>query len=187
MTAVRHKQFETFAGPHSWLLSAEDLHEQILILRKQRGRLILTELDHNNRLVNQLDGADRACFLLAGFCLENLLKGLIIHNNCKLIENGQLHSKVKTHDLRKLLRDANVADATLKDLEFADLISDGIVSWARYPCDLNVDRTDRPHTFSETLWETYVSLYSRLQTRLKNLLEAGWTSPSGQFSRYVFQ
>lgn len=74
----------------------------------------------------------RSFYLLVGFCLENVLKGIIVSQNIEIIGSEKLHSKLKQHNLNKLIEIANI-NLTKKQLMFLEKISDFIMSYGRYP------------------------------------------------------
>ena len=64
-----------WANPHSWLLTADNLHEQALAQRQRRGRSILTL--HKQGEAKSWDLVDKSIFLLGGFALENAIKAFL--------------------------------------------------------------------------------------------------------------
>lgn len=87
-----HIQFVEQAQPHSWMLVADNLHDQAKVLRKLRGSSLLTRNSENSSTtwVN----TDRAVFLLCGFALENAIKAFLVYENPSWISNGRLSGKL---------------------------------------------------------------------------------------------
>jgi hypothetical protein len=94
---------EEFANPHSWLLTAEHLHEQATALYRTRDQSsLVTKRDANNVVVQQTRGIDKSVFLLGGFALENAIKAFLVYENPDWIRDGRLSRKLKSHSLTKL-------------------------------------------------------------------------------------
>src|SRR6266436_3136199 len=102
--ADENKRFvEEFANPHSWLLMAENLHEQATALYRTRDRSsILTRRDANKVVVQQTRGIDKSVFLLGGFALENTIKAFIVYEHPLWVANGRLSGNLKSHKLTVL-------------------------------------------------------------------------------------
>jgi hypothetical protein len=96
-----HKLFaQQFANPHSWLLAADDLHEQALGLHRRRdGKIILIRSDGSSR---SWDRVDKSIFLLGGFALENAIKAFLVYENPDWVSGGKLSNRLRSHRLTKL-------------------------------------------------------------------------------------
>jgi hypothetical protein len=90
--ADENKRFvEEFANPHSWLLTADNLHEQAAgIYARQAYSSITTKVDANNIVLQQTWGIDKSIFLLSGFALENAIKAFLVYENPHWVSNGRL-------------------------------------------------------------------------------------------------
>ena len=68
-----------WANPHSWLLAADDLHEQALAqYRRRDGSVLLIKKDGETK---SWDRVDKSIFLLGGFALENAIKAFLVYEN----------------------------------------------------------------------------------------------------------
>ena len=74
--------------------------------------------------------------MLAGFAIENLLKGQLIARRVHLDENGKF--KLGTHDLRQLASDAGYA-LNKAENQLLERIQEFTVWTARYPVPLDSD------------------------------------------------
>lgn len=104
---------------------------------------------------------------LAALALENVLKGLYVHEHPECIDDGKLRGEViKSHDLDEIARHLNItvnADEKLV-LEYGSL---AITSWGRYPVpvhkgDLKTQRT----TGKDFAKIIYDDLFTRLLSQL---------------------
>src|SRR5688572_13712558 len=108
MSVRRNKRqlagFASGASPHSWLIVAENLHQQALHLHQdRRGQTIWTEISADGHSASW-DATNRAVFLLGGFALENAIKALLVHEFPEWVSNGQLARQLRTHSLTILER-----------------------------------------------------------------------------------
>lgn len=74
----------------------------------------------------------RSFYLLAGFSIENALKGIYISKNIHIINEKNLDKKLKEHNLKKL---TNMIKLNLSngELTFLEKLSVFTVSYGRYP------------------------------------------------------
>ncbi len=173
-----NEDFEAVSVPHSWLLVADNLHHQALKTRSQSG---LTQLHHFVDGVVQwgVDYSDRASFLLAGFALENTLKGFLVYENPLWIKDGCLNKELKTHSLTRL-RDKLRNTKSFKSndtLLMLKSFESGLSSWARYPCGLNKRDTALVKSMTKDLWTMYVETMRKAGEEYKVILKTVWKGP----------
>jgi hypothetical protein len=94
-------KFVQMAHPHSWLLTADNLHEQAIQLYSQRGQSFLTRTDRQGVHLRR-DSINRSVFLLGGFALENAIKSFLVYENPHWISNGKLAKQLRSHSLTAL-------------------------------------------------------------------------------------
>lgn len=130
----------------------------------------------NSEVVRQIDASSRASFLIAGFALENALKGLLVYDNPDWIKNGRLNKNLESHSLSEL--SGKICKSGLVDLsgfvETFKNLEDGLMSWARYPCGLNKSDTTPEKPMTESLWNEYCDVMSALGATYKALLADYW-------------
>src|SRR3546814_923841 len=95
--------FVEMAEPHAWLLTADNLHEQAVMLYEQRGRSRLTRT-FGDEHPQTWDSVDRSVFLLGGFALENAIKAFLVYEHPEWISNGRLAKPLRSHSLVALRR-----------------------------------------------------------------------------------
>lgn len=74
----------------------------------------------------------RSFYLLAGFSIENALKGIYISKNIEIIDEEKLNSTLKEHNLKKLVEMINLTLSN-EETEFLERLHTFTVSYGRYP------------------------------------------------------
>src|ERR1043166_3283676 len=101
LTANQLQEFVRDGCPPSWLEYAEELRDAAeLIWTREQGSLRLhVQLSTKKRVLSKKETSpvSRPYLLLAGFALENLLKGLLILKEPKHITSGALINKLSPH------------------------------------------------------------------------------------------
>src|ERR1700733_13375212 len=125
---------EEFANPHSWLLTAEHLHEQATALYRTRDQSsLVTKRDANNVVIQQTRGIDKPVFLLCGFALENAIKAFLVYENPNWVSNGRLSSRLKSHNLTGLQKQSKLIPLRKSSVRVLQEFESGLDSWFRYP------------------------------------------------------
>src|SRR5690606_19490623 len=96
--------------PGGWLELSDELIDAAELLWESASGLrlegtgsgSLAELELRNS--RTLSSVSRPYWLLAGFAIENALKGLLVADNPQLISSGVLHKSLKSHRVRTLAR-----------------------------------------------------------------------------------
>lgn len=173
-----NSRFIQLAHPHSWMLVAENLHQQALEIRKNAGTSFLVRYESGRRQ-SKWDETWRSTFLLSGFALENALKAFLVYENPEWISNGRLSKKLKSHDLVRLHGQSTTIPYKTKLLWVLAAFSSGLESWARYPCGLNSEETEEVMPLDEALWLGYCKLMQSYGRNMKLMLRRGWKGPNG--------
>jgi hypothetical protein len=178
-------RFVEMANPHSWLLAADNLHEQAMHMGASQGRSKLTLVDYRTGQSTSWDGANRSMFLLGGFALENAIKAFLIYENPQWISNGRLSRRLQSHTaLRnesRLIPYRNRYGGVLAAYE------EGLDTWARYPCGLTAETTRLEAVMNARIWAGYGLLMEVYGRRLVELLTSGvWYGPHGFEGRWTF-
>ncbi len=130
----RSKLFvEEFANPHSWLLTADNLHEQAAAIYAGRASSsIITKVDADDVILHQSRGIDRSVFLLGGFALENAIKAFLVYENPQWVSNGSLSRHLKSHSLTALQSSSELVPYKRQHISILKAFEDGLDSWFRY-------------------------------------------------------
>lgn len=121
--------------------------------------------------------SNRTVILLAGFALENIIKGFLIYENPNFIQGGFLSKKIHTHKLTKLAEKSTLLPYKAQGNKTLKYFEDGLESWARYPCGLNWAQTRDQNMLDEKIWGNYLWLINSYEIRFKKLMKTGWKGP----------
>jgi hypothetical protein len=183
----RHAEFvREFANPHSWLLAADDLHEQALAQHRRRdGKIIMIRASGEAK---SWDRVDKSIFLLGGFALENAIKAFLVYENPDWVSGGRLSNNLKSHSLTKLQSRVKSIPYKNRHIEVLKGFESGLESWARYPCALTIDRTRQADSLAPELWVGYRRVVAAYGRKLRDLLSKnGWHGPHGVSGRWRFK
>ncbi|CAA0082596.1 Uncharacterised protein [Zhongshania aliphaticivorans] len=169
-------EFESQANPHSWFLVASELHEQAELLKEECTSKIIRH-DRISGSSFSWGTSNRTVILLAGFALENLLKGFLIYEHPSYVKNGFLSKKLQTHKLTKLAKESTYLPYKSQSYNTLKYFEDGLESWARYPCGLNWAQTKDPNLLTKKVWNNYLWLVGVYEARFKKIMLNGWEGP----------
>jgi hypothetical protein len=173
-----------WANPHSWLLAADDLHEQALAQYRHRdGSVLMIRKDGETK---SWDRVDKSIFLLGGFALENAIKAFLVYENPEWVANGKLSRHLLSHSLTKLHAKSKLIPYKKRFVAVLKGFEAGLESWARYPCALTFERTEAADSIAPELWAGYVRVMRAYGIRLQGLLSKNWVGPHGFSGRWSF-
>lgn len=181
-----HLLFVQAANPHAWLLTADRLHEQAVALRADAPNSIITEVDAAGQQTGQWEVANKACFVLAGFALENAIKAFLVYENPGWISNGKLSRRLRSHRLVELQKMAATIPYKTRLVWVLEGFEAGLESWARYPCALSLEEYSAESRLTDRLWTGYLRLMRAYGRALQRLLNREWRGPHGWRGRYTF-
>src|ERR1700741_279929 len=137
----RAQLFVRDASPSNWLNLSEELRDAAEELWKaSSAQMRLDAVVNERKEIISSDtriGFSRPYLLLAGFAIENVLKGLLIVSDPSLVVNGVLDRSIKSHNLVSLLSKLPSISASPEELQFCKIASDAIPCWGRYPIPLD--------------------------------------------------
>lgn len=182
-----NKRFvEEFANPHSWLVTADNLHEQATAIYASRAySSITTKVDANNIILQQTRGIDKSVFLLSGFALENAIKAFLVYENPHWVSNGRLSKNLKSHSLTTLQSRSKLVPYKTRHISILKAFEDGLDSWFRYPCALTIEETKEEGHLYDHLWHGYSAVMRAYGRKLATLLGKGWQGPHGFYGRWI--
>lgn len=184
-----NKRFvEEFANPHSWLMMADDLHEQATTIYENRNRSsILTKVNASGEILQQTRLIDKSVFLLGGFALENAIKAFLVYENPSWISNGRLSTKLRSHSLSGLQKQSKLIPYKTRHIHVLEAFESGLDSWFRYPCAVAVQDTKQESPLFDHLWVSYGKVMCAYGKKLRTLLNKGWNGPHSTYGRWTFQ
>lgn len=178
------------ATPDAWRDCASELRNSAELLWKDRSNSLRVEavegweLDENGQLEAKAESkkiysVSRSYFLLAGFALENLLKGYLVAANPSLITDGTLSKDIKTHKLSILFKKIEGFDLDSQESEFCSIAEQAIPYWGRYPVPLTFSKVVPEVGLTDELRQGFLTVYDRLDERLYEKIRDGWDSGVG--------
>jgi len=178
------QEFVRDALPSSWLEYAEELRDAAELIWKEADegfRLELT-LDSCHQPINdptRISKVSRTYMLLAGFALENVIKGLLVAAEPHHVNGGVLSGELRSHKISSLvfkLKEFHISDP---ELEFCNAVSAAIPYWGRYPIPLEKNKVSPEIGVDERRREIFLGLFKRLAHRLYWMVRDGWDSGVG--------
>jgi hypothetical protein len=179
-------KFVEIANPHMWLLAANNLHAQALHLDRSKGKSMLTHTDFREGTMTSWDGVNKSRFLLGGFALENAIKAFLVYENPQWISNGRLSSRLRSHSLVSLQKQSRRIPYRSRHIGVLREFENGLESWARYPCSLNIGTSVDEVIMRNEIWEGYICLMRAYGRRLMGLLRLGWNGPHGFYGKWTY-
>lgn len=183
--------------PGSWLDHADELRDAAEVLWNDRSNGLRVEaepvvefeevrednlISEEPRVSSQVSkfyAVSRPYFLLAGFAIENLVKGILVANNPALITGGVLGSEIKNHNLIQMLDKIDSVEISETERQFCSVASTAIPYWGRYPIPVRHGGTMPEVGMDEDMRKAYLSLHDRLGLDLYNRIKNGWDSGIG--------
>ena len=173
------------ALPCEWLTLADELREAAETLWKHVDEALRVEATTTPKEVSKVTriaGVSRPYILLAGFALENLVKGLLVAADPSLITSGKLDQRLKSHRLVDLARSLRQFALSTEEAEFCEMAEGAIPYWGRYPVPLSLEGRLPEVALTPERRDTYLSLHNRLGQRLYDQIRDGWDSGVGPTS-----
>jgi len=136
----------------------------------------------------QFDGAlvikkssahSRSYILLASLALENVLKGLIIVSDAKLISSGRLDKTLQSHKLLDLAKRVDGLVLSKDERHILHVCQDAIPYWGRYPIPLEYKGLKPKEAADDKFHTCFRKLHFRLCKSLYEKLKDGWDSGVG--------
>ncbi len=181
------KEFAQAAHPHSWLLVADNLYEQSIVLHERLNCGATTQLDRNQSIIGAWPNSSRSTFLLAGFALENAVKAFLVYEHPQWVSNGVLARPLRSHALVALAQKSSLIPWPKRGATVLSRFEQGLESWARYPCAIEGAGTEVEQNLSPVLWTNYLALMHAYGKGLMALLQRGWDGPHGVNGYFEFQ
>jgi hypothetical protein len=105
-------------------------------------------------------------FFLIGMCLENMIKGILIHQDPTLVKGSQLKGKIKTHNLKLLANSIAGCSFTDEEKQLFDFLTEHTIWISKYPIPANADDFFEGMVYqTEAVREVLLSVYNK-QSRI---------------------
>jgi hypothetical protein len=181
MGMTKLENFVFRCSPIYWLMTAEELKSSCDALVKdfmeEKGFTlsIYNEPLEDCKLVDK-NMISKGYFLLAGFTIENLLKGILIFQNPSYINKGKLSKEVKTHNLIKIYSQLKQFELDPEKIILIEKLSNAIPYWGRYPAPLIAEHLLVEDYIDMKVIQLFESTYRELHLKLVQELRKGWES-----------
>ncbi len=145
---------------------------------RQRQWNVITSRD-STRWLNANQEIFCAFTLIHSFsksALENVLKGLIIANDAKLIASGKLDNSLKSHNLIDLAKRVNGLILSKDEKHILQVCQDAIPYWGRYPIPLEYKGLKPIEAVNDKFRACFRQLHYRLCKSLYDSQKDGWDS-----------
>lgn len=177
MSKNKIQEFTKRASPDNWLKYAQELKCAAISMWQDKGQII--EGNSEKDTTDKRPSISRVFMLNCGLSIENLLKGYLIAHNPKLINEGKLKNKIKTHDLIKLSKLCPDLKFEDKEIELMEILSEAIPYWGRYPIPLHFNNLQKDKIASENIYNIYKTLFDKIFTETLNEIKDGWDAQNG--------
>jgi hypothetical protein len=168
-------EFVYNANPNEWFEVSDELNHSVEMLIKNNGSIYFKG-DTWDEIPRKKVMNSRALFLLMGFAIENLIKGILVFDKPENINTGSLGNEIKTHNLIKLLEKISEISFNEKELQFVQTITEAIPDWGRYPSPLKFRDIKDEVLYVDEINLIYKSVRTKLRKNLTNKLKVGWIS-----------
>jgi hypothetical protein len=172
------------ASPASWLEYAEELRDaaELLWSHSSDGLRVAVTLDQQfvpSEGAFKVSSISRTYMLLAGFALENVLKGILVAIYPTRVNTGNITRDLRSHNLPSLA--AKIPGLTLSDQErkFCESATAAIPYWGRYPIPLEKGGLSIEIGVDEQVRKTFLGIFDLLAHQLYWAVRDGWDSGVG--------
>jgi len=178
MSSEKIEKYIKKAFPEHWFDYARELKDaSIELWKSHKNMMIIYETYDEGNYARKL--YSRTYFLLIGLAIENLFKGILISENPKYIENGQINKEISSgHNLEYLLKKVESIKFNEKEIEICRILSQVIPYWGKYPIPKNFNKLESEIFMTEEWFEELLELYSRLEIKLCELNINGIKGPN---------
>lgn len=168
-------EFVYKANPNEWLEVSDELNHSLETLVKNNG-IVFFKGDTWNGIPTKKVMNSRAIYLLMGFAIENLIKGIIVFDKPENVNTGLLGKEIKTHNLSKLIEKIPEIRFTESELKLVETITEAIPDWGRYPSPLKFQDIKDEVLYIDEITVLYESVRMKLRENLILKLRRGWVS-----------
>jgi hypothetical protein len=185
----RKQLFIRDASPANWLELGQELRDAAEELSRANSDSLRLEanLDGKQHLTDYdiKPGMSRPYLLLAGFAIENVLKGILVAADPSHISTGLLSNGLKTHNLLALASKIPSLVLSPDEQQFCDVATKAIPYWGRYPTPLRSSDVTPETGITKALRAAFLGLFDRLARDLYRKVRDGWDSGAGPLTLQV--
>ena len=170
------KEYIINSNPIQWIEYSEELRDSSELIWEESKRITV----HNNFPSRQdRPGLSRTYFLIIGFSLENLIKGLLISENSDYLKDGKISPEISSgHNLGKLASKISTLNFDKEELDFLKILSKAIPNWSRYPIPKRWEEKNTEKILNENIREQFLKMWDKIGFKIYNLTKDGWNGPN---------
>jgi len=187
---ILSSKFSKRAGLNNWKRIADTFYRASEVIFIQIGKDD-EKLNYNQEMADQkkpvnwdyVPRLESLYCLQIGICIENMIKGLIIHNKPSLTQNGKLDRTLKTHNLKKLI--SFIPDYTLTEDEtmLFEFLTIKVEWYSKYPIPLDAgDIVSSARYEAEGIRNIFLIIYNKLSRLMEATETLAWTYHRYEFS-----
>jgi hypothetical protein len=176
------KQFIEQAAPEFWYSYARELADTAEeIFKKSKDQWIAYSIGHADG-GSEIYGrplVSRPVLLLHGLSFENLIKGLLISEEPKLLNGGKLGKHLLGHALVKLTDRLRTVQLNSEERNLLAMLSDVVPYHGRYPVPKAAQDLKPERYISDDIHQACRVLFDHLELQLYRLNYKGIDAPEG--------
>lgn len=172
------EEFTRRALPENWLDYAMELRDASNYIWENNSEVSAIYKDGDEYYPKPY--YSRSSFLLFAFSIENLLKGILISENPKLISNGKISKKIANgHNLIELAEKITSINFTKEDETTLEILASLIPDWGKYPIPKSHSHIKDEQIYTESTKMKLNILFERLEELLWKLNKDGKQKVNG--------
>jgi hypothetical protein len=179
MISNKQQEFTLCSSPDNWCSCASELKNAFDILWVHEPEGLITSIGSNKYFYSNKSSLSRACFLLAGYAIENLLKGLLITEHPEYVSQGKLSKGLSHHNLSTLANKITCIKFNSNEQSLLSLLGLYLTNLARYPVPLNSNQLEIEKPFTADIQILFNDLYLKLDKTIYSLTKNGWEGAEG--------
>jgi len=187
---IQQSKLSRRASLNNWKRIADTFYRVSEVIFIQIGKDD-ESLNHNQEMADQkrpvnwdyVPRLDSLYCLQIEICLENMLKGLIIHNNPSLTQRGRLDKSLITHNLKRLISLIPSYAVTEEESMLLEFLTIKIEWNSKYPIPLHAgDIASSARYNAEGIRNIFLIIYNKLSRMMEATGKLAWTYHGYEFS-----
>lgn len=172
------KEFTRRALPENWLDYAYELRDASNLIWNNASDVGAMYTDDNTYYPKPY--YSRSSILLYALAIENLIKGILISENPKLIEGGKISSTISSgHDLIRITKKIKSIEFSKDDQNVLAILSEAIPDWGKYPIPKHHNNVKDEENYTDNQRNRLKKLFNKLENSLLELNKDGSQEVNG--------
>lgn len=173
--------------PEEWFDYANELKSAATELWESSNNQQILFLSENKTYLKRF--YSRTYFFLMGIAIENLMKGILISENPKHIEDGKISKEISSgHNLTILSEKIKTLNFTESEKRNFIILSNVIPYWGKYPIPKNSKNLKDEIFIDNEIFNDLLEIYEKLELQIFKLNMNGINGPNGiQFPKLFIE